>query len=377
MTDHIASNVRRLRALKGMNQDEVAQKAGISRNAYRAIETGASEPRVGNLQRIADALDVSIIQLMQEVPKLETLRFRSRKTMTAQQRAERDTVVTEVGYWLKDFCELEDQLGKKPSASLCDLPGKATDPQQMAKMARDRLTKDVSCPIADICDVLEDAGIKLYLTPSKSIAFFGLSVNKADGGPAIAVNTRDDIPVERRIFSAAHELGHLLLHTDSYDGNVRDEEDSEPEEKQADAFAGYFLMPSDAFVLKWSEYKGLHLFDRVLKVKRYFQVSYKTVLRRLIAMGVAEPSIWAQFYKYYAMRFGKKLAGKQEPLSIEKDLGPEPYPLLDPDFYEDRLSGLVQEALEKNIISLDRAAEILDISLEDMRNRAESWSLTR
>lgn len=377
MTDYIARNVRRLRALKGFNQGELAHKAGISRNAYRAIETGAAEPRVNNLQKIADALIVSIMDLVREVPELKSLRFRSRKTMTAQQRAEGEDVATRVALWLKDFDELEKALGQERELKLRSLMGKSADPKQMAQEARRLLGIDRDAPIADICDVIEEAGIKLYLIPVNSPVFFGLSVGVADNGPAIAVNVREDIPVERRIFSAAHELGHLLLHPNSYDGDIRDEEQDEPEEKEADVFAGHFLMPQEAFEAKWEEYRGLHFFDRVMKVKRYFQVSYRTVFRRLSDMGQLDKAVWPQFHLFYQMRFGKRLSAKDEPFPLELALGPEPYSSRDPDFEEDRLALLVRQALEKNLISVSRAAEILGVSLEDMRNRINSWSLAR
>lgn len=375
MTDNIAKNVRRLRALQGFNQGKLADKAGISRNAYRAIETGAVEPRVNNLQKIADALDVSIMDLVREVPELKTLRFRSHKTMTAQQRAEAEDITTRVALWLRDFDELEKMLGRKAESRIDPLIGKNADPKQMAQDARVGLGIDRDAPIADICDEIENTGIKIFLVSTKSPVFFGLSVSTEDNGPAIAVNVREDIPVERRIFSSAHELGHLLLHPRSYDGNIRDEESDEPEEKEADAFAGYFLMPQLAFEAKWEEYRGLHFFDRVMKVKRYFQVSYRTVFRRLSDMGHLDKSVWPQFHEYYRMRFGKSLSAKDEPFPLERELGPEPYSLRDPDFYEDRLSSLVREALERNLISISRAAEILSISLDDMRNRITSWSL--
>ena len=53
------------------------------------------------------------------------------------------------------------------------------------------------------------------------------------------------ISVERWIFSAAHELGHLLLHPMSYDSSKHDE--PRAEEKEADTFASYFLMPEMSF----------------------------------------------------------------------------------------------------------------------------------
>lgn len=47
--------------------------------------------------------------------------------------------------------------------------------------------------------------------------------------------------MERWIFKAAHELGHLLLHPPDYEQDVS--EPSRDAEREADAFASEFLMP--------------------------------------------------------------------------------------------------------------------------------------
>ena len=51
----------------------------------------------------------------------------------------------------------------------------------------------------------------------------------------------------------------------------------------------------------------------------------------------------------------------------------EPEHLSRVDFPGDRLSGLVRRAVESEKISLGRAAEILRISLQDMRDLSASW----
>ena len=72
-----AANIRRFRASKGLTQEEVARQAGLSRIAFRDIETGKTrDPRVGNLQGIAAALGVGLGELLVEPPRLVTARFR-------------------------------------------------------------------------------------------------------------------------------------------------------------------------------------------------------------------------------------------------------------------------------------------------------------
>jgi Zn-dependent peptidase ImmA (M78 family) len=50
----------------------------------------------------------------------------------------------------------------------------------------------------------------------------------------------------RKRFTLAHELGHLLLHSDKGDGMFRDSTfGGTPEEQEANAFAAELLMPAD------------------------------------------------------------------------------------------------------------------------------------
>ncbi len=44
----------------GMRQEDLAEKAGVSRNALSAYENGAREPSVRSLQKLADVLGVSV-----------------------------------------------------------------------------------------------------------------------------------------------------------------------------------------------------------------------------------------------------------------------------------------------------------------------------
>ncbi len=125
-----------------------------------------------------------------------------------------------------------------------------------------------------------------------------------------------------------------------------------------------FLMPQDAFMKQWKESSGQIFVKRVLHVKRLFRVSYKTVLYRLIEMGVVSDQIWKRFAFEYKRLYGKFLRGKQEPM-----------PMAPVDFLEDRLSRIVREAVENQVISLSRAAEILGVDLQDMRDRVASWEI--
>jgi len=379
--DVIAANLKRIRRARGISQSRVAEAAGLSRSAFRNIESGEAQPRVRNLEAIAGALQVPVRELLEPAVELTHVRFRSHRTLRT-----RSQILTDVGRWLVDYNGLEELLesrrpfrlhGVAPSAGAGEDRAVAA-----ARAARSALGLTEHEPIRDICGLLDSAGVKVFPLPVASDAFFGLSVGPSDGGPAVVVNTWERISVERWIFTAAHELGHILLHLGDYGQDAEGED--EAHELEADAFAAEFLMPDEVFRREWSETYGLPLVDRVIKVKRIFRVSYRTVLYRLAPdyKGWA-PNIWVHFSTEYRRARGKPLSKNDEPAALTEsefvtaaaeDLGRhEPDRLSSGDFREDRLAGLVRRATEAGEISLGRAAEILGISLKEMRALSVSW----
>jgi Zn-dependent peptidase ImmA (M78 family)/transcriptional regulator with XRE-family HTH domain len=361
----LAHNLRQLRTASRFSQRKLAEEARVSLPTIKNLEAGKTEPRVDTLQAVARALGLRLQDLLIPARRLETVRFRSSKRMR-----NREKILAEVSRWLDDFNSLEDILGEHQTSRLEEIEAQCSrrDIVSAAILCRELLNLKPTEPIHDICGLLEHAGIKIFTVSCASDDFFALSVAKEDGGPAIIVNTWERIAVERRIFSAAHELGHLLLHQEAYD--VNQTEENEEEEQEANLFAAHFLMPDEGFRREWNEAAGLHWVDRVFKVKRIFRVSYKTVLSRLIEHGAADERIWKKFNLAYQRLYRRKLPFKHEPMAMRSE---EPYRLEVFDFYEDRLSRLVRTAMEEGKISLSRGAEIFRIGIEEMQELLGNW----
>ena len=355
----IATNLRRLRSSRGMTQEDLAKKAKLSRIAYSNVENGKANPRVNNLQQIADALDVGIQELVTPVPTIKSLRFRAKKMPTGHAKNSRDQILADVAFWLRDYSGLEAGLSKQRVNKLKGI--KANNPKEYALRAREALGLKPNEPINDICGLVEHAGIKIKLLKTDLDQFNGLSALDQNNNPAIVVKS-EGISVERQIFTVAHELGHIVMHQDSFDGGFGEER--KKEEDEANQFASYFLMSKEAFDRSWDENKGLHWLQSILHIKRIYKISYRTVINRLIEDGIDKEKIWEAFNIAYHRKYGGDLKNHKEPCPLD--------PL---DFVEDRLSALTKEALEKSVISVSRAAEILDLSLEEMRDLINSWSL--
>ncbi len=360
----IGQNLRQLRAAKRLSQKALAAAADVSIATVKNLELAKREPRTRTLLALAKALGVRLNDLVTPTRGFRTVRFRSGKRMRS-----REHVLAVARRWLDDFNFLEKALEQRKRFILDSLRGTRSDPERAALHCRHKLGLDEEEPIHDICGLLEDAGVKVLPIDITSEGFFGLSIGPEDGGPGIVVNVSRDVPVERRIFSAAHELGHLILHPDAFDVSKTGE--NKEEERDADCFAGCLLMPEAGFRKHWLDTAGLALVDRVFKVKRIFHVSYKTVLHRLTASGRADENLWRIFHLAYQRQSGRKLRFGEEPEGIGRE---EPCGLKGCDFYEGRFSRLVREALDREAISLSRAAEMLRIDIGEMRDRSRSWA---
>ncbi|MBQ6664095.1 MAG: helix-turn-helix transcriptional regulator [Synergistaceae bacterium] len=64
MEGSVAQNIRNFRNKKGITQSELAKETDLSRNTIVNFETARRDPRVKDLKKIANALDVPIEQLL-------------------------------------------------------------------------------------------------------------------------------------------------------------------------------------------------------------------------------------------------------------------------------------------------------------------------
>ncbi len=382
----IAANLVRLRKHRGKTQVEVADASGLSRAAYRAVEKGRSLPRAENLRAIAAALQVPVRELVTPVPRLEHARFRSLKKLKS-----RDQVLVEVARWLKDYTDLEQLVGDGSSHDLGvvwrALKGVQEDRAiRAAEIMREHLGLAPGQPVHDVCGLFEAHGIKVHAIEVASDAFLGLSVAAEDGGPAIIVNNWPRLAVEHWIFSAVHELGHLVLHRPAY--VTAEESEDVDEEKEAEVFASHFLMPHEAFLKEWNDARGHSLINRVVKVKRIFKVSWRAVVYRACEPLSQEQQVqvWKRVAVEYRARTGRRLLKLTEPASVPQEVfgapriiarsGNEMSGLDAADFDGDRLALLVRRAFEQGEISLCQCPDRLYRGrrvVPDAR-RAPPWS---
>ncbi|OON85934.1 hypothetical protein BXO88_09925 [Oribacterium sp. C9] len=151
-------------------------------------------------------------------------------------------------------------------------------------------------------DKVQESGVKLFGMCNDK--FDGMCLWNSDNKqPEIYLNV--DQPKNRRLFTLAHELGHLFIdygwapNKSSINSkekvlsvSFRDKDKSQDteniNERIANEFAGAFLMPEQLVKKVISSQQDPH--EKIDKVVEYFGVTDKAALNRLIMLGMVNLS---------------------------------------------------------------------------------------
>jgi transcriptional regulator with XRE-family HTH domain len=233
------------RRLAGMTKKAVADALGVSPVAVGQWEAGTHPPRPDHVGGLSDSLRVpsAFFAAGRPYARLESsaAHFRSLRKTPAIQRAMAIAFIEQV--W-----ELVYALEKRVQLPPIDLPGFSagevskdempSTPGAAAQELRRRWSLGTD-RIPKLVRTMVRHGIVVTLTP-----FAGPATKNVDAlstshlpRPVVVLTPERADDVYRHRFTAAHELGHLLLHPDAAPGDLQ-------QEGEADAFAAELLTPA-------------------------------------------------------------------------------------------------------------------------------------
>jgi Zn-dependent peptidase ImmA (M78 family)/DNA-binding XRE family transcriptional regulator len=283
------------RHLAGMTKKEVAERVGVSPAAIGQYETGSSKPRVGLIPGLADVLGVPVQFFLAGRPmgKLDTsmAHFRALRSTSGAQRNKA------LGFAGQAW-ELTYALEKRVQLPIVDLPGFAggeihpgtdisSDPVEAARELRKRWRLGDG-PLRHLVRQMEAHGIVVVLPPEADQATAKIDAFASGGLPrplvVLTPNRADD--VYRHRFSAAHELGHLVLHSAST-GDIR-------QEREADAFAAELLTPRTSILPLLPKRMDL---AQLADLSRAWGVSLKSLIYRCRELGLISEATASRAYQ--------------------------------------------------------------------------------
>lgn len=158
----------------------------------------------------------------------------------------------------------------------------------------------------ELIPALIQRGINVFFRDFNSDNIFGLSICDNIHGCCIFVNDNINIPIERQLFTVAHEFAHIILHRPLFSPEVGaplSVQYSDFIDKMADEFAGRLLCPLDAvypyarlFNAPDATLKSIFLY--AIRLKKKLHISLSSLLVSLNHYGLVSKSIISEYYRW-------------------------------------------------------------------------------
>jgi Zn-dependent peptidase ImmA (M78 family)/transcriptional regulator with XRE-family HTH domain len=273
------------REMAGLDISGLADRIEMTCSAVSQFEKGRTRPKAETVIRMALALgvppDFFSAEPLPLIP-LEQCHFRSQRGASKKERRRVlafGTVLRQVSDYLQELVNFPDE----ELTTLRPALEAAPDIEAKAMAVRDAWSLGQG-PISSVVGLLEGKGVLPVEVPGHTHRLDAFSV-WVERKPLVFLTIEKD-SASRRRWDSAHELAHLLLHERSAAGDA-------DREKEADAFAGAFLLPRTPFLaecprrLDWTRLRAL---------KRRWGVSLAAIVRRAFDLGIYTESTYRRAY---------------------------------------------------------------------------------
>lgn len=281
MDPEVGARIRVIRDATGMQARDLATRVDMDPTVISKIENGKRAIKAAELARIADALKVSPLALLEDNPVLSDL-------PVAARRAGRSIARGDAYQRLLHLSELHVVLagaGIPTSANLAAVPDIVglswlEAGTTLAAWAIDELPTEPEGDqrLGALANAIEGRlKVDVLIEPYQNDLLSGAAITHRSF-PLIFVNSEFSQP--RSLFTLAHELGHVLAgHADDPITLDRELSSSTDTERMANAFAASYLMPENRIRQEIDE-RGRRV-STLAYITYVLGVSYESLIYRL------------------------------------------------------------------------------------------------
>ncbi|GGJ98911.1 transcriptional regulator [Lentibacillus kapialis] len=303
------SKLKQARIFRGLTISELAHSTNITKQAISQYEQGKITPRVETMFKLVNKLYFPrefFYSFDKDTGYNSYTFFRSKVNINKKQLNAHVQVVD----FLFNGQQFLEQYIEFPKLNIPDVPIKESwekeEIEELAKNVRGLWGIDGE-PIHNLIFELERNGIFIsgILTNTQDVNAY--SQKKVIHGQdyCFMLLAKDKKSAVQRQFDAAHEFGHLLMHS-----WIEEDTDLEPDEKrrmekEADYFASAFLLPKEAFISTIYKPK----LEEYIHLKKYWMVSINAMIVRSYHLNL----ITYTQYQYLQKQLSGKKMRKTEP----------------------------------------------------------------
>ena len=339
-----AQRLKNARVMKGYSMDELVSAMGnsLSKMAISKYEKCQLSPSSTVLISLSKALGQPVDYFFRPFTmQIESVKFRKHKSKLAvkQEESIRQNIsdMFERYITIEEICNASVKFVspfKKPLSSAAQVKEAALKLRDFWNIGNDG--------IINVIDLLEEHGIKVIEIDAPD-SFDGLSSMVNDVYPVIVLNKA--FSSERKRFTALHELGHLIL---NFDDSVSEKD----EETLCNLFANEMLILESMFRRIVGDSRREITYPELRAVQIHFGISCDALMYKAKTCGIiSEPR-----YKSYCIQKNRNSAFKER---IEQSYYPQEE--------SNRFNRLVYNALSNELITISKAASLLNTSVEQVR----------
>jgi Zn-dependent peptidase ImmA (M78 family)/DNA-binding XRE family transcriptional regulator len=323
----------------------------VSAQAIGKYERDEDMPSSRVLGALADALETSVDYLVSgETMALEGVEFRKNPKSAKEENSIQARTIHLLERYLavEELLKLRSASWEKPRGAPFPAAD-VRDAEDAARSVREDWGLGID-PIPRLAELLEERGIKVLSLPLTDVDGLAARVLRTNREAARVIVIRRDTWAERKRFTLAHELGHMVMGTAQGVDN----------EKAAHRFAGAFLVPADALRAEVGARRSSISIGELAALKRRYGVSVQALAYRCKDLSIISARTFSSLYAVFTQR-GWRSEPYAEPETI-------------PSEYEEprRFERLCYRALTEGIIGHSRTAELLGISVDELDDRLVS-----
>lgn len=342
----LAKRIKSARLLAGLSLRQLSEKMDnlISYNAISKYEKGKMLPDSKVLFQLAKALNVKVDYFFMPYGiKIDRVEFRKKSKLSAKKL---NAIKESISDNIARYVELESFL-KMTYAFENPIQTIEIENGEQVEEAVHKLVEEWDIginAIPNVIELLEEKEIKV-IEIDEDQNFDGFSGWANEQIPVIIINK--NFSVERKRFTALHELAHLLL-------NFKAGLTHKSIESLCNRFASAMMMPKQTFLKELGQHRSRISVSELIYLKENYGMSIQAIMHRAKDLGVIGQQRYINFRKWISADQDRK-----------KEIGLGNYQGIE---QSNRFNHLLHRAAAENIISMSKAANLADVKLAQFRD---------
>lgn len=344
--------------MKELAEDFPALYKSVSTTAVERYENAVMFPENSSiLVTLAEALNTNVDNLTRQFTIRIDKDFSFRKKSKLGKKRI-DVVKMKVQQCIEKYVEIENITGDEPKfdAYFNDIVvKKAEDARLVANELRKKWNLGDG-PISQPMVMLEEHGVKVIEVEEDPELFDGTSTI-VEGLPVVVLNkcesfspeSKHTFSPERRNLTLFHELGHQIM-------NIPDDVSDKEKENLCNVFANEMLIPSKTFLNIFGNKRQAITIVELKDVQLNYGISARALMMKAHQLGVINKSRYVGFCIKMNDPANERLRKTLDGSSMPAE-------------HTSRYERLVFRALSSETITTSKAAEMLDISVSELRDK--------